>query len=86
MTIHKDNLPDQFNQLGRTGTLTWEDTCGIVLALRSKYSTTDIKQISLGMIYQWALYLPEFVDDPALANEDILMSIYQEWFEEANPL
>ena len=26
--------------------------------------------------------LPEFHDDPELANEDVLLAIFQEWFEE----
>jgi FeS assembly protein IscX len=36
------------------------------------------------MICDWTLDLPEFDNEPELANEDILMSIGQEWFEEAN--
>ena len=38
------------------------------------------------MIYSWTVKLPDFRDDPELANEAILSAIYQEWFEEANPL
>jgi FeS assembly protein IscX len=30
--------------------------------------------------------LPHFVDDPQLANDMILQAIYQEWFEEVNPV
>jgi FeS assembly protein IscX len=26
--------------------------------------------------------LPEFEDDPQLANDDILRAIYQDWYEE----
>ncbi|MFN3492295.1 MAG: Fe-S cluster assembly protein IscX [Anaerolineales bacterium] len=33
-------------------------------------------------MYAWALALPEFDDDPQLANDDILRSIYQDWYEE----
>ena len=40
--------------------------------------------ISLGMIYRWTVELPDFEDDPELANDQILSSIYQEWFEEVN--
>jgi len=38
------------------------------------------------MIYHWTLALPDFADDPQLANDAILAAIYQEWFEEENPL
>jgi FeS assembly protein IscX len=38
--------------------------------------------VSLQQIYKWTLELSEFEDDPALANDDILYAIYQDWFEE----
>jgi FeS assembly protein IscX len=62
--------------------LTWEDSYAIALALRREHRQVDLEQVSLGMIYRWTLALPEFTDDPQLANEEILSSIYQEWFEE----
>jgi FeS assembly protein IscX len=34
------------------------------------------------MIFRWTLALPMFEDDPALANDDILAAIYQDWYEE----
>ena len=34
------------------------------------------------MIFRWTLDLPGFVDDPELANDDILAAIFQEWYEE----
>jgi FeS assembly protein IscX len=46
----------------------------------------DLEQVSLDMIYRWTVALPGFRDDRELANEEILAAIYQEWFEEANPL
>ncbi len=46
----------------------------------------SLEQVSLGAIYEWTLALPEFHDDPALANDAILMAIFQEWFEEVNPV
>jgi FeS assembly protein IscX len=62
--------------------ITWEDSYAIALALRREYPHINLEQVSLGMIYRWTLALPEFADDPQLANEEILSSIYQEWFEE----
>ena len=34
------------------------------------------------MIYDWVIALPEFEDDLELANDEILLAIFQEWFEE----
>ncbi len=66
--------------------LTWEDSYAISVALHRLHSQVDLEQVSLNMVYYWTLALPGFSDDPQLANEEILSSIYQEWFEEVNPL
>lgn len=65
-------------------TLTWEDSYAIALALKQRHPEIQLDDVSLGMIYEWVMDLPEFDDDPALVNDDILAAIYQEWFEEAN--
>jgi FeS assembly protein IscX len=65
---------------------TWDDSYAIALALRAQRPETNLDQVSLGMIYHWTLELDDFQDDPELANDGILMAIYQEWFEEVNPL
>lgn len=67
-------------------TLTWDDTYAIALALKERYPQARLEDISLGMIYRWVLELPGFDDDPQLANDQILSSIFQEWFEEVNPV
>lgn len=41
-----------------------------------------METVTLGKIYDWTLALKDFVDDPALANDDILSAIYQDWLEE----
>jgi FeS assembly protein IscX len=46
----------------------------------------DFSQITLNMIYNWTIALPEFMDDPQLANDELLSAIYQEWYEETHPL
>lgn len=38
------------------------------------------------MVFEWTIELPEFDDDRELANDGILAAIYQEWFEEVNPV
>ncbi len=66
--------------------LTWDDSYAIALALREQHPQIDLESVSLEMIYRWTVALPDFDDDPALANDDILTAIVQEWLEEANPL
>jgi FeS assembly protein IscX len=66
--------------------LVWESPYAIALALQARYPQIDLEGVSLGMIYRWVLELPEFDDDPALVNDDILLAIYQEWFEEVNAI
>jgi FeS assembly protein IscX len=63
--------------------LNWEATYAIALALRQAYPEIDLEDVSLGMIYKWTLQLKEFDDDPALANDEILSAIYQDWYEES---
>lgn len=66
--------------------LFWEDTYAIVLALIQEHPGVDLENVSLGMVYTWTVDLPGFEDDRELANEGILASIYQEWYEEVNPI
>jgi FeS assembly protein IscX len=62
--------------------LTWESTYAIALELRRQRPNVDLEQVSLQQIYRWTLALSDFEDDPALANDDILSAIFQDWFEE----
>ena len=61
--------------------LTWEATYAIVDALQERYPLRDLEEVSLEQIYRWVLALPDFDDDPALANDEILMDIYREWLD-----
>jgi FeS assembly protein IscX len=65
--------------------MTWEDSYAIAHALMASYPDARIDEVSLLTLYHWTLDLPDFDDDPALANEAILNAIVQEWLE-ANPL
>ncbi|GAB4536158.1 MAG: Fe-S cluster assembly protein IscX [Anaerolineales bacterium] len=69
-----------------TKRLTWDSTYAIALALIEQYPDVDLEQVSLNMVYAWTLALPDFDDEPALANENILAAIYQEWYEEVYPV
>ncbi len=63
-------------------TLTWESTYAIAITLKREHPDVNIEDVSLQQILEWTLKLPEFEDDPSLANDDILYAIYQDWFEE----
>jgi FeS assembly protein IscX len=62
--------------------LNWEATYAIAMELRRQHKDVNIEEVGLQQIYKWTLELSEFEDDPALANDDILYAIYQDWFEE----
>ena len=64
--------------------ITWDDSYAIARALIHQHPDLLLEDVSLGMIYRWAIDLPGFCDDKALANDAILAAIYQEWFEEVN--
>ncbi len=66
--------------------LYWDAAYEIVLALKAQHPSEDLEDLSLEKLFEWIVALPNFQDDPALANHDILMAIYQEWYEEINPL
>ena len=66
--------------------LTWEDSFEIALELKERFPNVNLENVSLGMIFLWTVQLPGFSDDPELANDSILSAIFQEWFEEVNPL
>ncbi len=62
--------------------LNWETSYAIARELKRLHPDENIEGVTLRQIYDWTLQLKEFEDDPALCNDDILSSIYQEWFEE----
>lgn len=66
--------------------LYWDAIYEIVLALKASQPQQTLEDVSLGDVFRWTVALPNFADDPELANDEILAAIYQEWFEEINPL
>lgn len=66
--------------------LYWDAIFEIVMALKTQYPQENLENISLGKIYEMTVALANFEDDPELANDEILTAIYQEWFEEINPI
>ena len=67
-------------------TRTWESTSASALALHAAHPSANLTDVSLSLIYTWTLALEGFEDDPALANDEILSAIYQDWFELINPI
>ena len=62
-------------------TLTWDASYAIALALQHKFPDQALEDVSLQMIFDWTLELPNFEDDPEMVNQEILAAIYQEWYE-----
>lgn len=66
--------------------LYWDTTFEIAIHLSAAHPDVNFKEVTLQKIYEWTVALPNFADDPALVNDDFLTAIFQEWFEETNPL
>jgi len=65
--------------------LYWDTTYAIALALMAEHPNLDPQQVGLDQLAQLVLALPGFVDDPALANERLLVDIQITWYEEFSP-
>jgi FeS assembly protein IscX len=66
--------------------LYWDGAYAIARQLQAAQPQIDLSQVTLNMIYNWVIALPDFKDEPDLANDDLLAAIYQEWYEETHPL
>lgn len=62
--------------------LFWDDSYEIARELQRLYPDISMEDISLEMIYKWTVSLPRFQDDIEIVNDDILQSIYIDWYEE----
>ena len=62
--------------------LYWDSTYEIVLRLMETHGEIEVETVGTEQLYQWIIALPEFADDPLLANEGILSDILREWYEE----
>jgi FeS assembly protein IscX len=69
-----------------TDPLYWDGAYALAYRLKLAHPEVDLETVTLRMIEQWVIELPEFADDPALVNDDLLTAIYQEWYEEVNRL
>ncbi len=62
--------------------LYWETTYEIVLALKENHPDADLENVGLRQLQAWVVALPEFMDGPALADDQVLAEILREWYEE----
>jgi len=66
--------------------LGWDDSYSIALELIKRFPDINLEDVSLDMIFKWSVNLPEFGDDPTMENDEILLAILQEWYEEVDPI
>lgn len=79
MSIHHDSAT------GQGEALYWDASYAVARRLMLAHAHVDLESVSLLQICDWVLALPEFADDPDLANDELLAAIYQEWYEEIIP-
>ncbi len=68
---------------GRGERLYWDSSYAIAIRLMEAHPDTQLAEVTLGQLYEWTLALPDFADDPELANDELLQAILQEWLEES---
>ncbi len=61
--------------------LYWDASYEIAQHLMYAHPLSDLKEVTLKQILEWTVALPDFADDPALVNDEILNAIYQDWYE-----
>jgi len=66
--------------------LYWDSAYALALRLKAEHPAIDLSSVTLNMLYNWVIALPEFRDDPELANDELLSAILNEWIEETTPL
>ncbi len=64
--------------------LDWDDTFGIVESLQRDHPEVNFEELSLGTLFEWIVALPEFMDDQSIVNDEILIQIFNVWYEEVN--
>ncbi|MCA9872863.1 MAG: Fe-S cluster assembly protein IscX [Anaerolineales bacterium] len=69
--------------MGHEPELFWDATYAIAMALMDNYPDLSPENVGLNELAELIQALPGFADDPALANERILIDIQIVWFEEA---
>ncbi|HSH04985.1 MAG TPA: Fe-S cluster assembly protein IscX [Anaerolineae bacterium] len=63
--------------------LFWDATYAIAMALLAYYPDRRPEDVGLHEMADMIEQLPGFCDDPALANDEILLDIQTTWYEES---
>ncbi len=66
--------------------LFWDSTYAIVLALMAFHPERDLQQVGLYELAELVQNLPGFADDPGSVSTQILLDIYNVWYEETTAL
>ena len=64
----------------------WESSVEIAQQLMARHPNVHADDVGLQQVFDWVIALPNFVDDPMLANDGILQDLLREWYEESNPI
>lgn len=64
--------------------LYWEATYAIAMRLMEDYAWVDPTVLGTQQLLEMVLSLPDFADEPILANEELLVEILRVWYEEKN--
>jgi len=70
------------NPAEETHPLYWEASYEIVLSLLHHYPAANLDSLGLDELQHMIVALPGFADDPALANDEMLVEILREYYEE----
>ncbi len=62
--------------------LYWEATYAIAMRLMEDYAWVDPTALGTQQLLEMVLSLPDFADEPILANEELLVEILRVWYEE----
>lgn len=60
----------------------WDSTYEIVINLMNHYPTVDPDVVGTQQLLEMILDLPNFLDEPELAHEGLLVEILRIWYEE----
>jgi len=62
--------------------LYWDASLEIIFALQQAHPNVDVDSVGIEQLYRWIIELPNFADDPEMANDALLQDILREWYEE----
>ncbi len=65
--------------------LYWDATYAIAMTLLERFPDLNPETVGLHELFDLVVALPEFRDDPDLANERLLNDILIVWYEEKSP-